>query len=225
MKQLVNPILAACFAFAFLSGCAGGSQTSYDGLVKLQNTRMDEVWVRPGFDPNRYSKIIFQGAGIDYVPPDYEAGSYWTRDWKAGYGMNQSQRERLQRIVRAEFGAELAKVKEFEVVQVADPETLIMNIALLDVISNVPPEEVGAQHEVYLAKVGSATLAVSFQDAVSGAIMARAVDRKAAELYGGEFGPSSNVKNWTAVTELASVWARGLRRALDELKTAGLPAQ
>ena len=57
-----------------MAGCASeglrfdrSAPKTFDGLTKIANTEVDSAWVREGFDPSRYSKIMFVGKGIEYA--------------------------------------------------------------------------------------------------------------------------------------------------------------
>jgi hypothetical protein len=99
---------------------------------------------------------------------------------------------------------------------------LLIRGALLDVVSFAPPEEsMGIRDSVYLSSVGEATLVIELRDSITEAILARAVDRRAAE-SAFEFRESNRVNNTQEVRRLAGTWARLLRDQLDEY---GAPAE
>ncbi len=43
------------------------AETTFDGLVRVDNTSMDKVWVRPDIDLNSYSKIMPVIADTQYA--------------------------------------------------------------------------------------------------------------------------------------------------------------
>ena len=57
----------------------------------------------------------------------------------------------------------------------------MIRAGLLDVVSFVPPDPVGGRTEIYLSRVGEATLVLEIRESESGATLIRAVDRRAAE--------------------------------------------
>ena len=85
---------------------------------------------------------------------------------------------------------------------------------MLDVVSFVPPEPVG-RSDVYLRSVGEATLVVELRDSITNAILARSVDRRAAERPGQDLQWSNPVNNRAEVRRLARRWATRLRENLD----------
>jgi hypothetical protein len=70
-----------------------------------------------------------------------------------------------------------------------------------------------------LRSVGEATLVVELRDSVTNAILARAVDRRAAEEPGGNMFESNRVTNASEVRRLAQHWASLLRTRLEDLMT------
>lgn len=201
------------FYFSFIavllfsaSQVAAETETTYDGLVKVDRKEMDEVWVRPGFSPSSYTKIMITGAGIAYRPVKNRSRSEFLVEDK--------NRDKLEEIITKAFKKELSDAKSYKIVDEPGADTLELVISLNDVVSNVPPQKAG-RVDFYIDEIGSATLVLEFKDSLSGAIMVRGADRRAAESYGwGELQKSNPVTNWAAVRQLARVWSTGLRRGL-----------
>ena len=209
------------------AGCAGSNPTvdtsaeaerTFDGLYPVKGTTADAAWARPGADISQYSKIMLQGVGIEYRP-----GGESGRFYRAGSGadhfeITDNQKARLEEIVREKFLEELARSERFTIVNEPGPDVLLIRGGLLDVVSYVPPDTVG-RSEIFLSSVGEATLVLEIRDSVSEAIIARAIDRRAAEDMSG-FNRSNRVTNSAEVRRLAGHWARKLRERLD---TYGAP--
>ena len=100
-----------------------------------------------------------------------------------------------------------------------EPDVLLLVGAVIDVVSNIPPDVESARFGrggVYLTSVGDATLVIELRDSESGEILARAADRRAAEAA---FAFEVNtVTAWSEVRRLASYWASLLRRRLEEIE-------
>jgi hypothetical protein len=62
--------------------------------------------------------------------------------------------------------------------------------------------------------VGEATLVLELRDSITEAVLARAVDRRAAERVAG-MSQSNRVQNRAEIRRLAQNWARILREQLD----------
>lgn len=219
--RIGSVIVFGCVASACTSSTSrlgNEQQTTFDGLVPVEKTRMDEAWVRPGFDPEAYSKIMFRGAGIEFRP--VKRATRLRVGNQTQFPVSASDQERLEAIVTEEFRQQLTQVEGYEITDSAGPNTLVLVVGVKDVVSHIPPSLVGS-HEVYLSEVGSATLVLEFRDSESGAVLVRGVDRRAAERYGQEFRRSSSVTNWPVVKRLAATWASGLRKGIEAMRAAG----
>ncbi len=222
MKLTSSLNLVVCL---LVSGCASSTssqfdsnQTTFDGLVPVTDTKMDETWARPGFDPNDYSKIMFRGAGIEYRP--VKAASRIRIGSNSQFPISEKNRIKFREVVTEEFKKELLQIQGYELVDEAGPDTLLLVVGLKDVVSHIPSELVG-RNEIYLSEVGTATLLLEFRDSESGAVLVRGADRRAAERYGQEFQRSSPVTNWRLVKRLAATWAKGLRNGIDDMRAVG----
>ena len=216
--------LAPVFIAALFAGCASeppvipqgpGVETSYDGLVRVLNSRADEAWARQDIDLSSYDKIILQNAGIQYRPVKAAPRSIVARAGRSEFPVSEEGRRWLSRTVDEIFFTELAKSERFEVVTEPGEDVLLIRGELLDVVSYVPPEPIG-RADIYLDSVGEVTLVLEIRDSMSGAILARAIDRRAAQRVGGELQESNRVTNTTEVRRLIQYWARLLRSRLDE---------
>lgn len=215
--------ILAIAALLVTAGCAGSNPTidttdetavTFDGLYPVKGGTADAAWARPGVDLSRYSKILLQGVGIEYRPGGETGRMYRASSSGDHYEISDRQKAKLKEVMQKELREELSRSKNFTVVDKPGPGVLLIRAALLDVVSYVPPEPMG-RNEIYLSKVGEATLVLEIRDSVSEAIFARAIDRRAAEEMGGGFAESNRVQNTAEVRRLARTWARTLRERLD----------
>jgi len=92
---------------------------------------------------------------------------------------------------------------------------LIVEGGVLDVVSYVPPEPIGVQSAVFLSSVGEATLVLELRDSESRAILARSIDRRAADNPSTDIRYANNVTRSADVQRLIRRWATRLREGLD----------
>ncbi|MGI9220746.1 MAG: DUF3313 family protein [Woeseiaceae bacterium] len=212
-------VLAGCAAPSATIDTSAGVEPTFDGLYPVKGGRMDGAWARPDFSVEPYSKIMLQGVGIEYRP----GGS--TRPYSASrsdeyYEMSPEQKERFEAEMRDAFLAELNKGEHYEIVTEPGADVLLVRGGLLDVVSYVPPDPVG-NSDIYLSRVGEATLVLEIRDSVSGAILLRAIDRRAAEDIARGFTNSNRVSNRSEARRLAQTWGRILREGLDRFMATG----
>ncbi len=212
-------IVAACTSAPPTIDQSG--EVTFDGLYPVANSKSDEAWARPGIDISQYNKILLQGAGIEFRPGG-ESGKTWSARSRGGpYEVTERQKEALSSIIAEAFVKALAESEHFELTNTPGPDVLLVRGKLLDVVSYVPPETTGVRDAVFISKVGEATLVLELRDSITETILARAVDRRAAEASTGiGLQESNRVRNASEVRRLAQVWARRLREQLD---TYGAP--
>lgn len=193
------------------------AELSYDGLHKVDNSQADLAWATPDFDISGYSKIMFVGAGIEYAPAKNKGRTSIDRSRGGPYFLDDKTRQRFEALVQETFLEELMKIEHYELVNEAGPDVLMIRGALLDVESFVPqdPMSTSGRGGIYLRSVGEATLVLELRDSPTGAILARSIDRRAAERMGGTMTESNRVTNATEVRRLVRFWATRLREGLD----------
>lgn len=219
--------LAVLSLVTLAAGCASSptldttneANMTYDGLYPVKGGTADEAWARPGIDISQYSKILLEGVGIEYRPGGETRRPSMHMSNADHYEVTDRQRTRLTEVVRKAFLDELGRSENFSIVTEPGPDVLLIRGGLFDVVSYVPPEPIG-RGEVYLSSVGEATLVLEIRDSASGAILARAVDRRAAEQSFG-LSESNRVNNASEVRRLARTWARLLRERLDTYAKPG----
>ena len=216
-------LIAGLASAALLTGCASEptidtspeAEPTFDGLYEVKGSRADQAWARPGFDLSQYSKIMLKGAGVEYRAGGEKGRAYKPSTRKNYFEIPPEQKQAFEALMREKFAEELAKSKHYTLVSEPGPDVLLIYGALLDVVSFVPPDPVGSRADIYLSEVGQATLVLEIRDSNTGAALARAVDRRAAESAVG-FIESNRVSNRAEIRRLAQTWARILRERLDE---------
>lgn len=194
---------------------------TYDGLYPVKGASADEAWARPDADISQYSKIMLESIGIEYRPGGESRRLPRMSSKTDFYEIDERQRQRLEDTVRESMVNELSKSEHFTIVDEAGPDVLLVRVGLLDVVSYVPPEPMG-NSDIYLSRVGEATMVLELRDSMTGTIIARSADRRAAENQLLGFSESNRVSNATEVRRVTNSWARKLR---DRLDTYGAPKE
>ena len=204
-----------------LVGCASdptiqtgpGAEVSHDGLHRVDNSRMQRAWIKPDVNLSHYDKVRLVGAGIEYRAVRHASRSIRANSSRNDFPLDEKQKERVLKNVREVFLSEIGKSKHFTIVSDEGPGVLELTGALIDVVSNVPPDPIG-NTDFYLSKLGEATLVVELRDSQSEEILARAIDRQAVEPT---FLQESNpVLNTSEVRREIRKWGDLLRVRLDE---------
>ena len=216
-------IMALTFGFV-LAGCETAPPTiqtgpdaelSFDGLHMVDNSQSDIAWARPDFSLDGYTKIWPVGAGIEYRQVKNRGRTSMDRTKGGPYFIDDKARAQFETLVGDIFKEELQKIEKYELVDSPGADVLMVRGGLLNVTSMVPPDAVGGRSVVYLSSVGDATLVLELRDSETGTILARSIDRRAAETIGGTFQRSNSVTNSAEVRRLIRFWATRLREGLD----------
>ena len=193
------------------------AEVSFDGLHKVDNSQADLAWAKPDFDLSGYTKIMLVGEGIEYAPAENRGRTSIERSRGGPYFVEEDSRARFEELVSETFLDEMRKIERYELVNEPGPDVLMIRGGLLDVVSYVPedPMDSAGRSSIYLSSVGEATLFLELRDSETGAILARSIDRRAAERIGDVMLESNRVTNAAEVRRLVRFWGRRLREGLD----------
>lgn len=209
-------LIAACTTQPpAIDNTASQDEMTYDGLYPVNNTVVKLAWARRDIDLTGYNKVLLQGAGIQYRPVKASASNRFSS--ASVFPLNEKQKTRLRDEVQESFLEEIQKGANYAIVTEPGPDVLIVRGGLLDVVSFVPPQRVG-RSDVYLDRVGEATMVIELADSQSEAVLARIVDRRAAAQQGMAM-EATPVSNAAEVRRMVRFWATRLRENLDKLST------
>lgn len=213
----VGVMLAGCASNPAPSGNPGSAATTaWDGLVRRDSRRVDELYVRPDVTIGPYTSVIIDRTEVAF-----------DRDWDP----NRDTRELSRRLSTADMDrirSDLAQmlndtfVREltaggYGVVTMPGPDTLRISPSIVDLYVNAPDVMAPGRSQTFVMDAGRMTLVAEFRDAHTGQLLARAVDTR----RGTDFGHlqiANSVTNSAEAQRAISAWARTLRQGLDALK-------
>jgi len=220
----VRRSLIIALAAVFFSGCSSAPPTidmssdadvTYDGLHPINNSRMAQAWARPGFDISTFSKVMLQGADAEFRPGGQNPRQRQALGPNDHFAVTPEQKVRFEEQMSTAFVEELSLSEVFTIVTEPGPDVLLIQGILLDVVSFIPEQRAG-RSEVFLSRIGEVTLVLEIRESESGAILARGVERRAAENAGSTMSRSNTVTNSAEFRRVARRWATVLREGLDE---------
>ncbi len=228
--------LIVVLAFA-ITACAGSpaptiqsgedAQVSFDGLKRVDNTVMDSVWARPDIDLRGYRKVMFVPVGISYreVEPSDPTTAVRRSPRSRGPQLHEFQLDEetkafFEAEISAVFADEVSRSTVFTVVDEPGPDVIKVGVALLDVVSRVPPQA-RTRPRIFIEMVGEATLVLEIRGSMSNTIYLRAIDRRAASRQA-EMIESNPVTNAAEIRRLGRRWGEIVRAGLDTLLTDGI---
>jgi hypothetical protein len=210
--QMRNLYLAA--TAVIIAGCAtpaptvqfgGDAETTFDGLVRVNNSAFQRAWVDPTIDLSQYSKILPGAAEFEFRAVR-GGGTSMRRSSATEFPISEADQQRLKDLADEIFNEELRNSTRFTMTDSPGPDVLVVRGAMLDIVSNVPPTTAG-RSDIFLSRVGEATLVLEIVDSVSGETLARAAERGAAQPAGNRGVRSSGPANTAEVRRLFRRWA------------------
>ena len=192
------------------------AEMTFDGLVRIDNSRFSNAWIDPDIDLTAYNKIIPGGAEFQFRNVQRTTGTTRSRSNEREFWISDANRQRLIDTVSEVFEDELSRSEHFTITDEPAADALVIVGALHDIVSRVPPDQAG-RSEVWLSSVGEATLIIQLADSLSGEVIYRAVDRRAAESVGGQMVRGNSAQTWGEVRRWARRWATRLREGLDSI--------
>jgi len=187
---------------------------SFDGLVAIEGSRVYSVFIDPNADFS-----VFQRVAI--LEPHVAFRSNWQRDQNRSRSRNlrASDVARIKEDVASMFKdvfTERLEAAGFEVVNYADYDVLILRPAIVDLDIAAADLRSAGRSRIYTAGTGAATLFLELFDSVTGDIVGRAVDRRAAGRAGSFATVSNRVTNRADARREFRVWADKLIEFLNE---------
>ena len=193
------------------------AEITFDGLVRIDNSAFSNAWIDPDVDLTQYTRIMPGGATFEFRAVKKNSSASMARiNNESEFWISDEGKEAVREIVTEAFREELQKSKNFTFANTRGPDVLIIEGALHDIVSRVPPDIVG-RGEIYLASVGEATLILEARDSLSNEVIYRAVDRRSGEQADGYLSMSNTVRTRTEVRRMAVRWASRLREGLDSI--------
>lgn len=191
------------------------AEVTFDGLHRVDNSQAEFAWARPDFDISGYTKILPVGSGIEYRKATNRGRTASERNRGGPFVIDDAARERFETMVSEVFEEELGNVEGWEFVTEPGPDVMILRGSLLDVFTDVPPDNVAGRSSQFVTAVGQATLVLELRDSETNTVLARSIDRRWAERPGGQMFEANRVTNMAEARRLMRMWASRLRDGLN----------
>lgn len=188
---------------------------TFDGLVRIDNTSFKRVWADPDADLSRYKKILPRRAELQFRAVKGSGSTRYNAS-KSEFPIAEKDREKLVETIGQVLGEEIGKNRRFAITDQPGPDTLILAVSLLDIVSRVPPQQIG-RHDIYISRVGEITLVLELKDSLSGETLLRAAERSDVETAGQRGMRSNSVTNMNELRRLARRWGTKIRQGLESL--------
>jgi hypothetical protein len=186
-------------------------EMSHDGLRRVADSKVQVAYLKPGEDLHEYDKLQILDCFVAFK-----------KNWKRHHsGVSNRDIERIKQALAEEFRKvfveELQDRGGYPIVEEAGADVLIVRPAIIDLDVVAPDTMTAGRAESFTTSAGSMTLVIELHDSVSGALLARAIDREAANHPGGiEWTTRSS--NLSDARVILRRWASLLRERLDSVR-------
>lgn len=191
------------------------AEVTFDGLNRVDNSQAEFAWARPDFDISGYTKILPVSSGIEYRKATNQGRTAAERNRGGPFVIDAGARERFETMVSEVFTEELGQVENWEFVTEPGPDVMILRGGMLDVFTDVPPDNQAGRVSQFVSAVGQATLVLEIRDSETNTVLARSIDRRWAERPGGQMFEANRVTNMAEARRLVRMWASRLRDGLN----------
>jgi hypothetical protein len=212
-----SALLITLLAFTAAAQSASVPET-WDGLVEVKSKRLEAVYVLPGADFSGYKKVMLDDAAVAF-------NKDWTRQMNRDPGTRISDADAQKIASTVQSGFDDVFVKEFtkaghEVVTQPGPDVLRLSPGLANLYINAPDVRSSTVARQYVVSAGEATLVLEARDSITGALLARAVDRRQTRQWATPV-LSSSATNRRDFMNLFEQWASFTVKGLEDIIELG----
>ena len=204
--------------FAIPAGAKEKPGGTWDGLIEVKPKRLDAAYLMPGADFRHYTKLM-----ID--PVEVAFSKDWMKDIndsKASLSgrITQADAEKIAAAAREGFDevfGEAFKAKGIEIVTAPGADVLRVRPGVIDLYIAAPDKMTAGMSRTYTVEAGQATLFLELVDSTSGALLGRALDRRATR-DSGRAMITNSVTNRADFKALFKQWAEISIKGFEDLR-------
>jgi hypothetical protein len=186
------------------SGATADKFAAADGLAPLADSVMAQAWIKPGIDLRKYETLLVLPATVK---------PYATRGHDSDFPLTDEQLTYIRAVVPAALMESLSDLSGLELTSRRAPRALVLEIAVVDVVSHLPPQSAG-RSATFTRMLGAATLAIELRDATTGVVVARAMERR--EIARRTVYRSNRAWNQAEVRNAAERFAENVKHQIEE---------
>jgi Protein of unknown function (DUF3313) len=192
-----------------------------DGLRLQKNTGTRLVYVRPGTNFGKYTKVAILDCLVEF-----------DKNWQNNYNsqqvnpsafVNTDEMNRIKKELAAEFKKVFTKELQanggYPVVDNAAPDVLVLRPAIINLRVTQPDLMTPGIDMTVIRSAGSMTLYLELWDSMTNTILARVLDSQADQGLGGP-QVASSVSNTMAADFILRQWATELRKRLQAARAS-----
>jgi len=213
-RTFLASALAAClFATTVAVIAKEKPPENWDGLERKKVKGLDNVYVRPNVQFTPYKSVILDPTAVEF-----------SKNWEKSFdfhdrpdaGDMERIKTALSELMRERFLKELVD-HGYTVVDSPAEDTLRVGTAIIDLFINAPDTQDAGITKSYTTSAGRMTLVLEARDGPTGQLLARAVDKREDDNFGGRLVWTNATTNMADARLMIDVWAKKLREALDRI--------
>jgi len=213
-RAFIASALAAClFATTLTVVAKEKPPENWDGLERKKIKGLDSVYVRPNVQFTPYKSVILDPTAVEF-----------SKNWEKSFdfhdrpdaGDMERIKKALSELMRERFLKELVD-HGYTVVDTPAEDTLRVGTAIIDLFINAPDTQDAGITKSYTTSAGRMTLVLEARDGPTGQLLARAVDKREDDNFGGRLVWTNATTNMADARMIIDVWAKKLREALDRI--------
>jgi hypothetical protein len=185
-----------------------------EGLHRVDPSIMEAAWVKPDLDLSVYTRILVMPTAVQFREADEQSFNARTRIGVTEFPLDDEKKKWLREVWRRAIDETFVQESSYELDYGAGPDVLVVQGFLVDVVSHIPPEDVGSGF-TYIRDPWIASVVLELRDGTTAELLARTMDRRFAE----GFMDAGTV--WVRTEDLVERWAQVLSDRLRELSDLG----
>jgi len=221
MKQLVAlPLTLSLLASTAVFGKTQElPEVTEDGLHRIHDSKMALVYAEPGANLEQYKRVKLLDAHVAFK-------KNWARDQRRNSAdplrITSNDIEKIKKQLSKEFHEVFKSTLEeggYEVVDEVADDVLLIRPAIINLDVNAPDTPRAGMSRTYTSSAGEMSLYIELYDAVTGDLLAKALDRRIDNASrSGFYTWTNSVTNRSAAVRILKGWATILLDALNEAK-------
>ncbi len=195
-----------------------------EGMELVKDSNLATVYADPGADLSIYNRIWLEDATVAFK-------KNWQRDQNRSsanrFKVRTKDMERILTDVATLFQEVFTKELidgGYELVEEAGDDVLLVKPAIVDLDVTAPDIPQATRNMSFSESAGEMTLNLELYDSITGDKIAKATDRKR-DYYRGYVEWRTSVNNRAVARRMMESWAKALRSALDEARSATTTAK
>jgi hypothetical protein len=209
LERRSRPACAAALVLAILSPSLSVGDSPFPGLELVTSKNVAVLYRRPDVDASEYSKIMIG-------EPQVEFSKNWNPRNYGNFGLSAAQLKKIRvdlATLAKETFAQVLSDGGYAIVTDPADDALEITPNIINLYITAPDVQAPGRSRTYAMDAGSATLALHMNDAVTGTLLAVAVDSRRSGSSTMRW--TTSVSNRAAASAMLKGWAEQLKRELD----------